>query len=368
MIKPKSLSKIKNPLKSFTATFVGLLTYSALVSGEPLTAFYLFCLFLLLTPLAKQQIFDRFNFRTSSRERFFIAVAIFLAFIFSLPPPDANQISEQNQKSAEAQSSEIQTDKENQQTQEQVDLYEVANIVDGDTIKIKIDNKTETVRIANINTPETVDPRKEVECMGQEASQKLKELLEGKLVALESDETQSDKDRYGRLIRFVFLEDKTDVGLEMIKLGLAESSPYGSFDHKFLDEYERAQNKAQAKEVGLWNPDSCGKADGVSKEAASAQSKQHSEIANPTKPGITTPSPTSNPKPTNTPLPTYNPAPTNNPAPPATPPTQNSGVVKKSKSNICHAPGTTYYNQTKNFTPYSSVDECLQSGGRLPKK
>ncbi len=42
--------------------------------------------------------------------------------------------------------------------------------------------------------------------------------------------------------------------------------------------------------------------------------------------------------------------------------------VKKSKSSICHAPSSTYYNQTKNFTPYKTLDECLKSGGRLPKR
>ena len=41
--------------------------------------------------------------------------------------------------------------------------------------------------------------------------------------------------------------------------------------------------------------------------------------------------------------------------------------VKKSKSAICHAPGTEYYNHTKNFIPYESLDQCLSSGGRLPK-
>ena len=45
-----------------------------------------------------------------------------------------------------------------------------------------------------------------------------------------------------------------------------------------------------------------------------------------------------------------------------------SDVVKKSKSGICHKPGSTYYQQTKNFTPYKTLDECLKSGGRLPKK
>jgi hypothetical protein len=45
-----------------------------------------------------------------------------------------------------------------------------------------------------------------------------------------------------------------------------------------------------------------------------------------------------------------------------------SGPVKMSKSGICHKPGSTYYQQTKNFTPYKTLDECLKSGGRLPKK
>jgi hypothetical protein len=45
-----------------------------------------------------------------------------------------------------------------------------------------------------------------------------------------------------------------------------------------------------------------------------------------------------------------------------------SATVKMSKSGICHAPNTTYYNKTKNFTTYKSLDECLKAGGRLPKK
>jgi hypothetical protein len=43
-------------------------------------------------------------------------------------------------------------------------------------------------------------------------------------------------------------------------------------------------------------------------------------------------------------------------------------TVKLSSSGICHAPGTTYYAQTKNFTPYKTLDECLKAGGRMPKK
>jgi len=39
-----------------------------------------------------------------------------------------------------------------------------------------------------------------------------------------------------------------------------------------------------------------------------------------------------------------------------------------SNSGICYAPNTTYYEQTKKFTPYKTLDECLKAGGRMPKK
>lgn len=42
--------------------------------------------------------------------------------------------------------------------------------------------------------------------------------------------------------------------------------------------------------------------------------------------------------------------------------------VKMSKSGICHAPNSTYYNQTKHFTPYPTLKDCLNAGGRMPKK
>lgn len=43
-------------------------------------------------------------------------------------------------------------------------------------------------------------------------------------------------------------------------------------------------------------------------------------------------------------------------------------AVKKSNTDICHQKGTNFYNNTKNFTAYNSLDDCLNSGGRLPKK
>jgi hypothetical protein len=45
-----------------------------------------------------------------------------------------------------------------------------------------------------------------------------------------------------------------------------------------------------------------------------------------------------------------------------------SQPVKMSNTGICHAPGSTYYQQTKKFTPFKSLQDCLNAGGRMPKK
>jgi len=134
---------------------------------------------------------------------------------------------------------------------------QVVSVTDGDTIKVEIDGSVETVRIVNINTPETVDPRKPVECMGVQASEKMSQFVLDRNVRLQEDSTQQNKDRYDRLLRFVFLEDGTDVGLEMIKLGFATSAPYGSTPHEYLEMYEAAQQSAEQQKLGLWNKENC---------------------------------------------------------------------------------------------------------------
>ena len=46
---------------------------------------------------------------------------------------------------------------------------------------------------------------------------------------------------------------------------------------------------------------------------------------------------------------------------------EQSGVVKMSRSGTCHDPSSPYYSRTTNFTPYETLDACLKAGGRLPK-
>ena len=62
--------------------------------------------------------------------------------------------------------------------------FPVVKIVDGDTIDVSIDGQSDRIRFIGLNTPETVDSRKPVECFGQEASKKVNEVLSGREVFL----------------------------------------------------------------------------------------------------------------------------------------------------------------------------------------
>lgn len=134
--------------------------------------------------------------------------------------------------------------------------YLVEKVVDGDTIKVRVGDLLETVRLVGINTPESVDPRKAVECFGVEAATQLKAILLGQRVSLQKDQTQADRDRYGRLLRFVFLDDQ-DVGLWLLKEGYAKESLYSNQPHVYRDMYIAAEQLAKTAERGLWAKTAC---------------------------------------------------------------------------------------------------------------
>src|SRR3989344_4214307 len=125
-------------------------------------------------------------------------------------------------------------------------LIKVTRVVDGDTIEIEGGEK---VRYIGIDTPETVDPRKPVQCFGVEASKKNKEMVEGKMVRLEKDIT--DKDKYNRLLRYIWL-DNVSINLELIKQGFAYSYSYPP-DIKYQDQFLKAQQEAREAKRGLRN-------------------------------------------------------------------------------------------------------------------
>ncbi|OGL81173.1 hypothetical protein A3B21_02695 [Candidatus Uhrbacteria bacterium RIFCSPLOWO2_01_FULL_47_24] len=131
----------------------------------------------------------------------------------------------------------------------------VLEVIDGDTIRVSLsDGTVEKVRLVGIDTPETKDPRKIVECFGQEASEHLTNLLDGRVVTLRRDQVGDNRDKYARLLRYVALGNE-DINLKMVKDGYAYAYTTYPFDKKAS--YVAAQANAKAALRGLWAPDSC---------------------------------------------------------------------------------------------------------------
>lgn len=121
----------------------------------------------------------------------------------------------------------------------------VERVIDGDTIKLETG---ETVRYIGIDTPETVNTKTQVMCYGKEASDRNKQLVEGKTVELEKD--VSETDRYGRLLRYVWLGDVL-INEYLVSEGFAVSSSYPP-DIKYQEIFTKAQEQARLNQKGLW--------------------------------------------------------------------------------------------------------------------
>lgn len=110
----------------------------------------------------------------------------------------------------------------------------VLTVVDGDTIGVEIDGAERRIRYVGINTPERDEP-----CY-QEATAANARLVEGQIVTLVRDQT--DTDRFGRLLRYVYVGD-TLVGRELVAGGYAEAVLYEP-DDRHYDEYLRLEREA----------------------------------------------------------------------------------------------------------------------------
>jgi len=136
---------------------------------------------------------------------------------------------------------------------EEVD-YEIATcvrVVDGDTIEVKIDGKTYKVRYIGIDTPELHHPTQPVEEYAQEAYEFNKSLVDGKELKLVKDVSETDK--YGRLLRYVYVGDLF-VNAELVKQGYANASTYPP-DVAHEDEFRELETQARNDLLGLWAPD-----------------------------------------------------------------------------------------------------------------
>jgi micrococcal nuclease len=128
--------------------------------------------------------------------------------------------------------------------------YHVTYVDDGDTIVVDMNSTEEKVRMIGVDTPETKDPRKPVQCFGHAAAEFTKNLIGDNPVRLEADPTNTNRDRYDRLLRYVYLPDGRLVNAEIIRAGYGFA--YVSFPVQKLEEFRSLEREAREQNRGLW--------------------------------------------------------------------------------------------------------------------
>lgn len=130
-------------------------------------------------------------------------------------------------------------------------FYRVVKFDDGDTIEVDMNGTAETVRFIGVDTPETHKPNTPVQCYGPEASEYTKNLIGTNKVRLQADPLDTNRDRYGRLLRYVYLPDGRLVEKELIKSGYG----FAYIQFPFLKSVEFKTDESMAKSAGkgLWS-------------------------------------------------------------------------------------------------------------------
>lgn len=222
-------------------------------SQSILISFFSALLAILLIPPLEKFVMKRFNLNLPTFVKVIIGIVLVLMIGAVAPKTQTSNQSTQNP----SPTVKITAVKETlTPAKAKSNLYSVISVIDGDTIQVMIDRKKETIRLIGINSPETVDPRKPVECFGKEASAFAKSKLTGKSVRLEADYTQGERDKYKRLLRYVFLDDGTNFGKLMISEGYAYEDTY-DLPYKYQAEFKKAQKDAEVAKKGLWADNVC---------------------------------------------------------------------------------------------------------------
>ena len=126
----------------------------------------------------------------------------------------------------------------------------VERVIDGDTIQVRFEGKSYTVRLIGVDTPETKHPTKAVQYFGREASAFTKAALEGKTLLLQKDRTGDTVDRYGRWLRYVLL-DGDNFNARLIRDGYAHACRRFPFSKR--TQFIQLEEQARRRGIGLWN-------------------------------------------------------------------------------------------------------------------
>ncbi|HYE22966.1 MAG TPA: thermonuclease family protein [Candidatus Paceibacterota bacterium] len=195
----------------------------------------------------------KFHYLTASAAILIGIALIFSWIIESFPSPEQKAhdlIVDLNAKAGLKSQIEISADGNSKET------YRVQRVVDGDTLVVDISGSEITLRLIGVNTPETVDPRKPVECFGKEASAQTTSLLAGQNVLLGFDSSQGNWDKYNRLLTYVYREDGLFINKYLIENGYGHEYTYNT-PYKFQEEFDEAEEYARENKKGLWAPEAC---------------------------------------------------------------------------------------------------------------
>lgn len=191
-----------------------------------------------------------------------------------------------------------------------VELATVGRVIDGDTFVTSEDN---IIRLIGVDTPEV---HGQEEAFGKEASNYSKRMLTGQKVYLIRD--ISETDRYGRLLRYVFIiGDSTMFNERLIADGFANRLTYPP-DVLMAELFRDAERKARKEKLGLW----------------AAEAEEHPKTAQPE-------------------------ATCKNPL--------IKGNINSRGDKIYHRPGDSHYEQTKPESWFCTEEEAVDAGFRAPK-
>ncbi len=135
-------------------------------------------------------------------------------------------------------------------THTQQDLAFVLNVIDGDTIQVIVNGKTEIVSYIGVDAPQLPSATNPGGRMAQEAFQLNQSLVDSKIVVLVMDTTEADPS--GHLLRYV-LTDTLFVNYDLVKQGLAVAVADPP-DVACRATFESALQAAMAQAIGVWSP------------------------------------------------------------------------------------------------------------------
>jgi micrococcal nuclease len=125
------------------------------------------------------------------------------------------------------------------------------DIIDGDTIKVQVNGRIETVRYLLIDTPESKNPKTCIQRYAKEAFLRNSELVKSGTLTLEFEQVNT-RDSYGRMLAYVYVNGESIQGT-LLKEGYARVAYIMNLPYKYLDSFKKEENLAKRDKTNIWS-------------------------------------------------------------------------------------------------------------------